>query len=105
MKGEVTSRLRARFWAGALISATIAAAGFWVGPGRFVIYAHGVGVPSGQTLLLCTYFALAWVAWFAACVLLYRWKALWLLLLAPFAILWPTMFLTNGLSLSELFHV
>jgi hypothetical protein len=87
------------------MSATIAAAGFWVGPGRFAVYARGNGMPNAEALRLCTYFASAWVAWFVVSLLIYRRKALWLLLLAPFAILWPTMFLINGLSLSELFHV
>jgi hypothetical protein len=105
MKQDVFFQLRTRFWVALVVSAIIAVAGFWVGPGLWLAYDRGSDVPNGQTLLTCTYFALAWVVIFLLAVFIYRWKALWLLLFAPFALLWPTMFLINGLTFSELFHV
>jgi hypothetical protein len=104
MVTERSSAVRPQFWVAASVSLIIAAVGFWVGPGRWLAFASGNGVPNAETLRYCTYFALAWIAWFVLCAFRYRWKALWFLPLAPFAILWPAMFLLNGLSLSELFH-
>lgn len=94
-----------KFRVAAMVSVAIAAVGFWVGPGgRWLAFDRGNGVPNPETLRYCTFFAVAWLIWSLMTALRYRWKALWLLPLAPFAILWPTMFLINGLSLSELFH-
>ena len=86
------------------MSVIIAAAGFWIGPGRWFAFASSNGVPNAETLRYRAYFASAWIAWFAMTAFRYRWKALLLLPLAPFSIFWPTMFLINGLSFSELFY-
>lgn len=104
MNTERSSSVRTPFWATAMVSVIIASAGFWVGPGRWLAFARGNDVPNAETLRYCTYFALAWVAWFLVTAFRYHWKALWLLPFAPFATLWPTMFLINGLRLSELFR-
>ena len=87
------------------LSAVLAAAGFWIGPGRWLAYAGSGDVPDLALLRLCTCFALSWFAVFIVSILRYRWRALWQLLFAPFALLWPGMFLIHGMSVLELFHV
>ena len=70
----------------------IAAAGFWVGPGRWLIHDRGNDVPNAETLRLCSHLAAAWVAVFVVSLSLFRARALWLLLTAPFALWWPLTF-------------
>jgi hypothetical protein len=71
-----------RFWRVLSASAAIAAAGFWVGPGRWLAHAGSNDLPNAATLSLCAYFGVAWIAIFLVSGFVYRWKTLWQL---PFA--------------------
>src|SRR5208282_4015545 len=86
------SRPRLSFRVALGISVFIAALGFWVGPGRWLVFAGPNDVPDVETLDRCTWVAMIWTIFFFYCAFLFRRKALWFLLFAPFAAFWPTMF-------------
>jgi hypothetical protein len=75
-----------------ILSFLIALAGFVLGPGRWLLFAGSNDVPNSNTISLCTGIALAWVILFCATAMIYRARALWFLLGAPFVLFWPIMF-------------
>ena len=79
------------FFLAVWMSLLVAALGFYLGPGRFLLSGSGSYLPNGSSLKLCTYLAAAWVVIFLLSAFSFKRKALWLLLAAPFALYWPLM--------------
>ena len=76
-----------------IIAATVA---FWWGPLRFIIYAGPNDVPTGQSIALSVWLGWFWIATFVGSLFFGRLRALWLLILAPFALYWPAMWIFVG---------
>lgn len=81
-------------WIVAAIAAALLA--FWWGPLRFILYAPSGYVPDSPALEVSVWLGWAWIAIFVAALYFVRWRALWLLLLAPFALYWPAMWIFVG---------
>ncbi len=68
-------------------SLLIAALGFWLGPGRWLMLPPGF-VAKNVVMTECIWLSWLWVAVFVTAVIRYRRRALRLLAGAPFALLW-----------------
>ncbi len=68
---------------------------YW-GPLRWLIYAPPGYVPDGNTITISIWLGWLWIAIFIGAVCFVRWRALWLLLVAPFALYWPSMWIFVG---------
>ena len=79
-----------------LVSLLVAATGFWWGPVRSIPYIVRGQVPGAEMLHVCNEFAVVWLVIFLASVVIYRKRALWQLLGAPFVLLWPVGFAVAG---------
>jgi hypothetical protein len=75
-----------------LVSLLDAATGFWWGPGRGMAYVVRGYVPEAETIQVCDDLAVVWLVIFLASQVVYRKRALWQLLGAPFVLLWPVGF-------------
>jgi len=78
---------------GSIVAAAVA---FWCGPLRFIVYAGPNDVPDGQSIAFSIWFGWIWIAIFLGCLFFAKWRALWLLILAPFALYWPAMWIFVG---------
>jgi hypothetical protein len=82
---------------GWIICSIIAAAvACWWGPLRFIIYAGPNDVPTGNSIALSVWLGWIWIATFLGSLFFEKWRALWLLILAPFALYWPAMWIFVG---------
>jgi hypothetical protein len=50
-------------------------------------------VPDGQSIALSIRLGWIWIAIFLGSLFFAKWRALWLLILAPFALYWPAMWI------------
>ena len=85
-----------------ILAATIAAlVALWWGPLRWFIFAPPGYVPDGQNIEISIWLGWAWIAIFVGALAFLRWRALWLLLVAPLALYWPAMwiFVAHGCDL------
>lgn len=71
----------------------IAAIGFWIGPGRYFLFAGPYDVPSRVIVSYCTWTAWLWALFALTALLVYRWRAVPVLLGAPFVLFWPFMWI------------
>jgi hypothetical protein len=94
LTAALRSKAAYRAWLCAAI--LVAALGFWIGPGRFIFYATGNGMPNDASIISTNWVAGLWLIIFTFALLLYKVKALWFLLIAPFALYWPLMWLIYG---------
>jgi hypothetical protein len=85
---------RPRGWIIASIVATAVA--FWWGPLRFIIYAGPGDVPTSHAVALSVWLGWIWIAIFLGSLFFAKWRALWLPILAPFALYWPAMWIFVG---------
>jgi hypothetical protein len=87
---------------GWIIAGSIAAlVACWWGPLRFLLYAPPGYLPDGDAITISVWLGWLWIAIFAGALYFVRWRALWLLPLAPFALYWPAMwiFVAHGCDL------
>jgi len=66
-----------------------AAAGLWIGPGSYLVFAGPGDIPSPETISYCTWIAWLWALFAITAILAYRWRAAVVLLGAPLVLLWP----------------
>jgi hypothetical protein len=90
--------MRRRSYIGALlISVGLAVLAFCVGPGSYALHLFGGSsaniVPASRIISICIWIAWLWIFEFAVALALYRWRTLWLLLVAPLALWWPVMWI------------
>ena len=84
------------------MAATIAAlVALWWGPIRFLLYALPGDVPDGEAVAVSVWLGWIWIAIFVGALYFVRWRGLWLLPSAPFALYWPAMwiFVAHGCDL------
>lgn len=74
----------------------VAAVAFYWGPLRFIIYAPPGYLPDDEALTVSVWLGWLWIAIFVGALYFARWRALWLLLAAPFALYWPAMWIFVG---------
>jgi hypothetical protein len=74
----------------------VAAVAFYWGPLRWLLYAPPGYVPDGYMVTISIWLAWIWIAIFIGAVAFARWRALWLVLVAPFALYWPAMWIFVG---------
>jgi hypothetical protein len=86
---------RRRFMPFLMLSGVIAALGFGVGPLRGMVLASHAA-PSAGIVALCIWIAWLWLAVFATSVASLRFHSVWLLLEAPFVLIFPWGFVANG---------
>lgn len=89
-------RARDGFRIFAVSSILAATLGVWCGPGRMLVFAYRNDVPSAETISGCIWLAWLWLATVAAALAIYRWRAVWLLIPAPFVLFWPVLFIVNA---------
>jgi hypothetical protein len=82
-----------RFGLWIFASAAIAGFAFAIGPLRWILSDRGNDVPLADSLFVSVWVGWIWIATFVGAIWTARWKALWLLLAAPFALYWPMMWI------------
>jgi hypothetical protein len=70
----------------------VAVTGFWEGPGRHLAHGGPNDLPTAETLAICDRLAVIWCIILMASVAIFRKRALWQLLGAPFVLIWPIGF-------------
>src|SRR5438477_281430 len=63
------------------------------GSGIHAAVAFWWDVPDGQSIALSIRLGWIWIAIFLGSLFFAKWRALWLLILAPFALYWPAMWI------------
>lgn len=80
-------------------SIVVAAVAFFLGPLRWIIADTRFGggtVPNADAVALSVWLGWLWVGTFVTALYFRGWRAVWLLFAAPFALLWPAMWIFVG---------
>jgi hypothetical protein len=93
---RIVGTQRKEFIALLLVSGLVATYGFWIGPLSWIIYNTGNDIPNGEATDLSIWIGWLWLGIFSVTVVRCKKMALWLLLLAPFALFWPCMWIFVG---------
>lgn len=78
-----------------MVSGMIAALGFGVGPLRWMVLANHAA-PTAGVVTICIWIAWLWLAVFLTSIASLRLHSVWLLLQAPFVLMFPWGFVANG---------
>jgi len=78
-----------------MVSGMIAALGFGVGPLRWMVLANHAA-PTAGVVAICIWIAWLWLAVFVTSILSLRLHSMWLLLQAPFVLMFPWEFVASG---------
>ena len=70
-------------------SIAVAVLGFALGPARWFIFFGTTEIGFNKVVLICDVLAVLWLGLFVFGLLRYRLRAQWILLCAPFVLLWP----------------
>jgi hypothetical protein len=79
-----------------VVSIAVAAVAFLWGPLRWFLYAGSNDIPDSYNLARSVWLGWTWIGTFGTTLLICKWRALWLLLAAPFALYWPAMWIFIG---------
>ena len=79
-----------------VVPIALALLAFYQGPLWWLIAESRFGggmVPTSDTVTLSIWLGWLWIGTFVTALYFWRWRALWLLLAAPFALYWPAMWI------------
>jgi hypothetical protein len=76
-----------------VVSIAVAVLAFYIGPLQWFIGNRGNDIPSINAVARSVWLGWLWIGTFVAALYFRRWRALWLLFAAPFALYWPAMWI------------
>jgi hypothetical protein len=82
-----------------IVSISVASAALCFGPLWWFIadgQAGGGTIPTASAVAFSVWLGWTWIATFVVAFWFARWRALWLLFLPPFALVWPAMWVFYG---------